>query len=96
MISREEAEDFAVDLIKKDEQINSIPIALYTVRLIDAIYESLGSCGECEHFDTSAGNSPEHGYCMYDTDTLQALWVNVEVDSNESCTSNFKRKKEEK
>ena len=47
MITREEAEDYAVELIQSDDELNTIKLALYSVRIIDKIYMSIGTCETC-------------------------------------------------
>ena len=47
MITREEVEDYAIELIQSDDEINTMKLGLYSVRIIDKIYESRGTCGEC-------------------------------------------------
>ena len=60
--------------------------------VVHLIFDDLGSCAKCEHFDTTLGSTPNDGHCKILRDTEQALWVNIETESDWYC-KDFKRKK---
>ena len=60
------------------------------MNIIEEVLTSVGTCGECEHFDGTLGNFEEHGYCKLNRDSEEAIWTHIEIVKDWYC-ADFKR-----
>jgi hypothetical protein len=80
MISREEA----ISWLDPVDELGTAP-EFDVLKAINLIYDSIGSCKECKHYDTKLGKTPNEGHCKVHRDSEQILWVNIKVDDNWFC-----------
>jgi hypothetical protein len=74
MISRDEA-------YKRMDEVGCYE----SLTVINEIYDSIGTCKTCIHYDTSLGATPQDGHCKKLRDSAEALWISIEVDENWYC-----------